>query len=498
MVGKHSKKYKVLAEKEQKKRFKMYKKKKHWVYSAILFLGTGSAIVLTSGNVQASEVNGTIEPSSDVSSEVVQNDTTSNQIPENTQTISEVEDAAQTESVQTTDSVASEEIQEPVLTDNESLIAEPVTEPSILPDNTPSADVITPAQESTTTPVEQANTLAASGTEQTSEQVVTEVGTATDLNDQFSDWEISNRYDLSGTGKFTASNKEYEVTLKTPASLTTVNPLIANTVKDITNGIDYTYSYNNGSGSTSRYYLVYNDGTTSVLETARYFDPNSKYYTSKDEVGNDMIAQVGIIGNYQLSEKVQITQDGRINHTVSLLNIGTDSITDLKGFGVSLDTSLNSNDAIPIISDGAGGIYIKSEDFTLFSSPTSTSTVLAGQYSFDQLVHYDKFVPVAGTELGTILKDNLDTNILYETPIATLLPNQSVTFSFSERILGNTKITEHFTDSEGNEISEDKVTSGQPEDTCKQGICLKLRHNTMLMEPSIWEITIGKCAHIQN
>lgn len=365
MVGKHSKKYKVLAEKEQKKRFKMYKKKKHWVYSAILFLGTGSAIVLTSGNVQASEVNGTIEPSSDVSSEVVQNDTTSNQIPENTQTISEVEDAAQTDSVQTTDSVASEEIQEPVLTDNESLIVEPVTEPTVLPDNTSSTDVITPAQESTTTPVEQANTLAAPVNEQISEPIAAEVGTATDLNDQFSDWAPTDKNNFSGTGTFTVNNKDYEVTMKSPVSTLYLNPLVSNTIKKIEENIGYTYSYNLGTGSTSNYYVAYDDesGMASMLKLT---NGDSKYYTSKDEFGNDMIARVGSLYDYQVSEIVQITQDGKIYHTVTFLNKGTKPILGLKGLGVSLDTMLGSDDRIPIVSDGKGGIYIKNNDLTLF------------------------------------------------------------------------------------------------------------------------------------
>ena len=51
---------------------------------------------------------------------------------------------------------------------------------------------------------------------------------------------------------------------------------------------------------------------------------------------------------------------------------------------------------------------------------------------------------------------------MYETPVTTLVPDQSITFSYAERVLVNTKIVEHFVDVTGKTIAADKVVGGQP------------------------------------
>ena len=51
---------------------------------------------------------------------------------------------------------------------------------------------------------------------------------------------------------------------------------------------------------------------------------------------------------------------------------------------------------------------------------------------------------------------------MYETPVTTLAPDQSITFSFAERVLVNTKVVEHLVDVTGKTIAADKVVGGQP------------------------------------
>ncbi|MFS0925227.1 mucin-binding protein [Enterococcus durans] len=523
----------ALATRDVKKSFKMWKKKKNWVYGAILFLGSGAVMAVNTGNVQADEVKQATPIVTSVSTE---NTDSTNQAASDSKPITDSQKATVGETAQSavtpanvdtsksddTNVSASADNTNPAVpdgaientgvtanknADNEN--ADPSTDsstdtnisagatsnaaanPTVTPDtaentgitaneNTTASTSVNPSTETTvnegtnvttdTNPV--AHTAVTPVTNTATNSVATpDTNTAAplaatleavptvaassptdntgDLNAQFSNWTAADN-STTATGTFKANGSNYEVTMKGPDGSGTLE---ANTIEKTAEGIAHTYSFNKGTGSTGRYYSVSN-GTINWISTLS----DTKYYTSTNSAGNGMFARVFNSDSYQIAETVQVTQDGKIKHDVTIRNKSSKAITGLNGMGVSLDTMLDSDDRIPIYSDGTGGIYIQNGGITLYCSPVVNSNVFAGQWNDN---NQSAYVTANGAE-GTILKDGVDTAVLYETPVTTLAPDQSITFSFAERVLVNTKVVEHLVDVTGKTIAADKVVGGQP------------------------------------
>ena len=519
----------ALATRDVKKSFKMWKKKKNWVYGAILFLGSGAVMAVNTGNVQADEVNQATPIVTSVSTE---NTDSTNQAASDSKPVTDSQKATVGETAQSavtpanvdtstsddTNVSASADNTNPAVpdgaientnvtanknADNEN--ADPSTDtnisagatsnaaanPTVTPDTTentgitanenttastgvnPSTDTTVnegtnvttdtnPAAHTAVAPVTNtaANTVATPDTNTAAPLVANLAAVQTvaassptdntgDLNAQFSNWTAADN-STTANGTFKANGSNYEVTMKGPTGSGTLE---ANTIEKTAEGIAHTYSFNKGTGSTGRYYSVSN-GTISWISALS----DTKYYTSTNSAGNGMFARVFNSDSYQIAETVQVTQDGKIKHDVTIRNKSSEAITGLNGMGVSLDTMLDSDDRIPIYSDGTGGIYIQNGGITLYCSPIANSNVFAGEWNTN---NQSAYVTADGAE-GTILKDGVDTAVLYETPVTTLAPDQSITFSFAERVLVNTKVVEHLVDVTGKTIAADKVVGGQP------------------------------------
>lgn len=522
----------ALATRDVKKSFKMWKKKKNWVYGAILFLGSGAIMAVNTGNVQADEVNQATPIVTSVSTE---NTDSTNQTASDSKPVTDSQKATVGETAQSAvtpanvDTSTSDDTNvnggatsadntNPTVpdgatentgvsanenADNEN--ADPSTgtnvsagatsnaaaNPTVTPDTTentgitanenttastgvnPSTDTTVnegtnvttdtnPAAHTAVAPVTNtaANTVATPDTNTAAPlaanlAAVLTVATSSptdntgDLNAQFSNWTAADN-STTATGTFKANGSNYEVTMKGPTGSGTLE---ANTIEKTAEGIAHTYSFNKGTGSTGRYYSVSN-GTINWISTLS----DTKYYTSTNSAGNGMFARVFNSDSYQIAETVQVTQDGKIRHDVTIRNKSSEAITGLNSMGVSLDTMLDSDDRIPIYSDGTGGIYIQNGGITLYCSPVVNSNVFAGQWNDN---NQSAYVTADGAE-GTIIKDGVDTAVLYETPVTTLAPDQSITFSFAERVLVNTKVVEHLVDVTGKTIAADKVVGGQP------------------------------------
>ena len=518
----------ALATRDVKKSFKMWKKKKNWVYGAILFLGSGAVMAVNTGNVQADEVNQATPIVTSVSTE---NTDSTNQATSDSKPVTDSQKATVSETAQSAvtpanvDTSTSDDtnvsasannansavpdgatentgVSANKNADNEN--ADPSTDtnvsagatsnaaanPTVTPDttentgitaneNTTASTGVNPSTDTTvnegtnvttdTNPVAHTavvpvtNTAANTATSDTNTAAPLATNLAAvptvaassptdntgDLNAQFSNWTAADN-STTATGTFKANGSNYEVTMKGPDGSGTLE---ANTIEKTAEGIAHTYSFNKGTGSTGRYYSVSN-GTINWISTLS----DTKYYTSTNSAGNGMFARVFNSDSYQIAETVQVTQDGKIKHDVTIRNKSSKAITGLNGMGVSLDTMLDSDDRIPIYSDGTGGIYIQNGGITLYCSPVVNSNVFAGQWNDN---NQSAYVTANGAE-GTILKDGVDTAVLYETPVTTLAPDQSITFSFAERVLVNTKVVEHLVDVTGKTIAADKVVGGQP------------------------------------
>ncbi|WP_435340504.1 mucin-binding protein [Enterococcus durans] len=525
----------ALATRDVKKSFKMWKKKKNWVYGAILFLGSGAVMAVNTGNVQADEVNQATPIVTSVSTE--KTDST-NQAASDSKPVTDSQKATVGETAQSavtpvnvetssnssndTNVSASADNTNPAVpdgaTENTGVTAnknaananaDPSTDtnisagatsnaaanPTVTPDtaentgitaneNTTASTGVNPSTDTTvnegtnvttdTNPV--AHTAVASVTNTAANSVATP-GTNTaaplaanleavptvaassptdntgDLNAQFSNWTVADANPVA-TATFTVNGSDYEVTMKKPDNLGTLE---ANTIEKTAEGIAHTYSYSKGSGVTSVYYTVSN-GTIGWFNQIPDKASDSKYYTSIDSSGNGMFAHVTTSGSYQIAETIQVTKDGKINHDVTIRNKSSETISNLSGMGVRLDTMLDDNDRIPIYSDGNGGFYIQNAGITLYSSAGDNSNVLAGEYNKTDPSEYF----LSSGAGGTVLLRDRDTSILYETPVTTLAPDQSVTFGFTERVLVNTKVVEHFVDVAGKTIASDIVVGGQP------------------------------------
>ncbi|MBE9886658.1 LPXTG cell wall anchor domain-containing protein [Enterococcus durans] len=519
----------ALATRDVKKSFKMWKKKKNWVYGAILFLGSGAIMAVNTGNVQADEVNQATPIVTSVSTE---NTDSTNQTASDSKPVTDSQKATVGETAQSavtpsnvdtstsddTNVSASADNTNPAVpdgatentgvsanenADNENAdpstgtnvsagaVSNAAANPAVTPDttentgitaneNTTASTSVKPSTDTTvnegtnvttdTNPVAHtavapvtntaANTVATPDTNTAAPLAANLAAVPTvaassptdntgDLNAQFSNWTAADN-STTATGTFKANGSNYEVTMKGPTGSGTLE---ANTIEKTAEGIAHTYSFNKGTGSTGRYYSVSN-GTINWISTLS----DTKYYTSTNSAGNGMFARVFNSDSYQIAETVQVTQDGKIKHDVTIRNKSSEAITGLNGMGVSLDTMLDSDDRIPIYSDGTGGIYIQNGGITLYCSPVVNSNVFAGQWNDN---NQSAYVTADGAE-GTIIKDGVDTAVLYETPVTTLAPDQSITFSFAERVLVNTKVVEHLVDVTGKTIAADKVVGGQP------------------------------------
>ena len=519
----------ALATRDVKKSFKMWKKKKNWVYGAILFLGSGAVMAVNTGNVQADEVNQATPIVTSVSTE---NTDSTNRAASDSKPVTDSQKAIVGETAQSAvtpanvDTSTSDDTNVSASADNTNPTgpdgatentgvtanknaananADPsmdtnisagatsnaAANPTVTPDttentgitaneNTTASTSVNPSTDTTvdegtnvttdTNPVAHtavvpvtntaANTVATPDTNTAAPLAANLAAVPTvaassptdntgDLNAQFSNWTAADN-STTATGTFKANGSNYEVTMKGPAGSGTLE---ANTIEKTAEGIAHTYSFNKGTGSTGRYYSVSN-GTISWISTLS----DTKYYTSTNSAGNGMFARVFNSDSYQIAETVQVTQDGKIKHDVTIRNKSSKAITGLNGMGVSLDTMLDSDDRIPIYSDGTGGIYIQNGGITLYCSPVVNINVFAGQWNDN---NQSAYVTADGAE-GTIIKDGVDTAVLYETPVTTLAPDQSITFSFAERVLVNTKVVEHLVDVTGKTIAADKVVGGQP------------------------------------
>ncbi|WP_460022837.1 KxYKxGKxW signal peptide domain-containing protein [Lactovum odontotermitis] len=231
---------------------------------------------------------------------------------------------------------------------------------------------------------------------------------------------------------------EYHVT---PADPEENGPYFANTITNTTTGKSYTYSFEDGTASTSYVAAYDSEGYLGLVE----FGDTT---VTTDETGRSVYSHTGYVNYADISviETLVVYSDGRIVHNFTANNYSDKAITGLY-FVVELDTMLTENDDTPIYADGNGGAYIQTHDgVTLWNQPLSNVTEYAGYWRAarnPREMDWSQFYAVAAHAEGTMLYGDAsyrgiagayDTAIVYRTPAITLEAGQSYSFSLQERL----------------------------------------------------------------
>ncbi|MCT3076908.1 hypothetical protein EFN61_05350 [Leuconostoc citreum] len=137
-------------------------------------------------------------------------------------------------------------------------------------------------------------------------------------------------------------------------------------------------------------------------------------------------------------------------------------------FTAGLDTDLDSDDQVPIISDGNGGSFIQTpgaDGLTLWNEPIAGLTQYVGDYWDDYNI--DSYVAAAGHAKGSILKQDVDTAIAYTTGKFNLSPDEQKVISWQERLytdgddpINTSKVTAKYVDENSNMIADDIIKAG--------------------------------------
>ena len=213
----------------------------------------------------------------------------------------------------------------------------------------------------------------------------------------------------------------------------------------------HTYSFLNGSVSTS----------TGIDSLYPAFVFNSWYHRT-DELGNIELARLFSNPNgLQLTLVEKVTTDGLVEHLFYFTNTGTKKLPAIGGH-LDIDTMLDDNDRIPIISDDHGGAYIKG-GITLWLQPMYGVEEFAAKYDVNDGSN-NGFIDETAMSYytgGHVAKDGVDTAITYHFKNAAVDPGQTKVYGFRESIfpngmdpVKNGTVRASYLDQNGNEIAQ--------------------------------------------
>lgn len=396
---------------ETKKRFKMYKSGKRWLIAAVVAGGVG---VFANTSVNADTVN-------------------ANSNATQTEQVSKNENA---------DNGTVEKQQDTVGEKNDNSI-----------EKTVQAKAVDDNQDETTT-----NDDASSGSDVKNDDNKERISDDVDSEDDYdsnddvdSDDDYDSEADAPSISVDAVNNgKHYTINAHAPEeSWNGVGPLFDNVVVN-PDGSDHTYSFYGGDSSTSAYYIRKSNGDYAVINGSD---------VSTTVVNNDL-KQVFVDSStgLEVTEIVHITQDGQIQHTVTIKNVGDQTLNNVS-FGTMLDTMLDDNDDISLYASGNGGVFIKNDELTLYVEALRNAHVYAGQWNGSESDIADR-LKVSGN-YGKSLINDVDSAVQYETDFLNLAKGQSYIYSYVERLftahesLG--QVTVHYVDENGNKIHDDKV-----------------------------------------
>ena len=241
------------------------------------------------------------------------------------------------------------------------------------------------------------------------------------------------------------SGIDYTIAVTTPYAGMAGTPylLVANTIDNRAVNQTWSYSYSGGTGSTSGIWVTTAAGRAWIqLESVTYY--------SKSEAGTLAVAVTGtatVVGaaapNLLFSEVLDVTNDGRLVHNLTFTNIGSATMTGA-AFSALLDTDLNRNDNIPIMSNGDHSAYIDDGDARLYLDLLKGGQMLAGPwpdaYSGTGLDALNDYVSVTGIPQDSTVFSGRDTAVYYGLDPVDLAPGQSVSLAFDERLYAPTEI----------------------------------------------------------
>lgn len=198
----------------------------------------------------------------------------------------------------------------------------------------------------------------------------------------------------------------------------------------VTDGKNYTYSYMNGSDSTSALYVVKEGENFSD----RVYPSDVKTYFKKDGERNILktVSKLIIDGKEIQKEEISYVSGKSIHHDVTYTNLSDQAISDYRIYQM-LDTMLNEDDAVPIYADGKGNAYIHASDFTLYLEKVTEGNIISAGYTAGPL-DPDTAKTVKDYPYGTELLKNIDTAIYYGTEKFSLNPGESYSYSYRETI----------------------------------------------------------------
>lgn len=197
-------------------------------------------------------------------------------------------------------------------------------------------------------------------------------------------------------------------------------------------GNRYTYVYADGTGTTSFAFSSLADSRSETLLSLG---------TVARGVSNSVIQHSTVVPDADIRrDHVRtVSTNGSITHTVTVTNISANTVD--SAFYQSVDTDLNGNDAVPLLSDGNGGVIISDDAMTVYLQPVSgIEHVYAGRYgasgeaALDNSIANGEVVSTAGRPLFDVLAQGVDSDVYYATPRVTLAPGKSYTFSYRESL----------------------------------------------------------------
>ncbi|MEG9272869.1 hypothetical protein V6S58_07300, partial [Streptococcus thermophilus] len=255
---------------------------------------------------------------------------------------------------------------------------------------------------------------------------------------------------------FLRNNVNYTIILNAPKN--SDNLMVANHILDTKKKTEYTYSYLNGSASTSGFgYINTTDDKLFPLS-----GNNNGYYKVSD--GKDEVLAENNFSNYdndvRVTEDILVNNSGYIVHKVSFKNISSFKLGQRKYYAL-LDTMLNDNDYIPIYKDNYSGAFISNTDMLLYTNIISQGNSYALNWQERYTQNSDVQInnnstykkPLVYNDLlkqnVSVLKDNVDTAIRYVTPSVSLSPQESIDIIFTESVFSKKEI-ENIKKNDGN------------------------------------------------
>ena len=259
----------------------------------------------------------------------------------------------------------------------------------------------------------------------------------------FSEWtSLGNLSGGTGIGSlsFTRNDLSYTIEVNAPSSDYYVQPLIANVVINDNDDTAWTYSFAHGSASTS-WPLYVNDDTAPYYNELRVSPPMYFMKQSDDALSVAVVGIANVSGNdlpeINYSEVLDVTNDGRLIHNVTITNISGEVLPSI-GFTQSVDTMLNDDDYIPIISNGTNSVYIDSGEFRLYLEMLKGDLMEAGPWP--DYHEREGYVPVNSYSADQTIVDGVDTDVSYSLNRADFQPDTSVTIGYQERLLAPVEI----------------------------------------------------------